>query len=53
MRLMHIYRQLGEELSHPPGVTNVSFQFVVPLSHRHWTGLYVLRRVEPPQIQHE
>lgn len=38
--LMQIYRQLGEELSHLPGVTNVSFQFVVPLSHRHWTGLY-------------
>jgi predicted permease len=38
--LMRIYQQLGEELSHQPGVTSVSFQFIVPLSHRHWTGQY-------------
>jgi predicted permease len=38
--LMRVYQQLGEELSHQPGVQSVSFQFVVPLSHRHWTGLY-------------
>jgi predicted permease len=38
--LMRIYQQLDEGLSHQPGVKSVSFQFVVPLSHRHWTGLY-------------
>jgi predicted permease len=38
--LTRTYRQLGEELSRQPGVKSVSFQFVVPLSHRHWTGLY-------------
>src|SRR3984885_3531443 len=38
--LMRVYQQLGEELSHQPGVQSVSFQFVVPLSHRHWTGQY-------------
>jgi predicted permease len=38
--LMRVYQQLGEELSHQPGVKSVSFQFIVPLSHRHWTGLY-------------
>jgi predicted permease len=38
--LMRLYQQLGEGLSHQPGVRNVSFQFIMPLSHRHWTGLY-------------
>jgi predicted permease len=38
--LMQLYQQLGEELSHQPAVRSVSFQFIVPLSHRHWTGLY-------------
>jgi predicted permease len=38
--LMRVYQQLGEGLTHQPGVESVSFQFVVPLSHRHWTGLY-------------
>jgi predicted permease len=38
--LIRTYQQLGEGLSHQPGVESVSFQFVVPLSHRHWTGLY-------------
>ena len=38
--LTRVYQQLGEALSHQPGVERVSFQLVVPLSHRHWTGLY-------------
>ena len=38
--LMRVYQQLDEELSHQPSVKSVSFQFIVPLSHRHWTGLY-------------
>jgi predicted permease len=38
--LMRVYQQLSEELSHQPSVKSVSFQFIVPLSHRHWTGLY-------------
>jgi predicted permease len=38
--LIRTYQQFGEGLSHQPGVESVSFQFVVPLSHRHWTGMY-------------
>jgi predicted permease len=38
--LIRTYQQLGEGLTHQPGVESVSFQFVVPLSHRHWTGMY-------------
>ncbi|HEV2272922.1 MAG TPA: ABC transporter permease [Acidobacteriaceae bacterium] len=39
-QLMQIYRQLGEGLSHQPGVRSVSFQFIVPLSDRGWNGVY-------------
>ena len=38
--LMRLYRELGEGLSHQPGVKSVSFQFIVPLSHRGWNGDY-------------
>lgn len=38
--LMRVYRELGEGLSRQPGVKNVSFQFVVPLSHRGWNDDY-------------
>ena len=38
--LMRVYQQLGEALSHQPGVKNVSFEFIVPLSHRGWNGRY-------------
>lgn len=38
--LMRLYQQLGEGLSHQPGVKNVSFEFIVPLSHRGWNGRY-------------
>jgi predicted permease len=38
--LMRLYRQLGDELSHQPGVKSVSFEFIVPLSHRGWNGDY-------------
>ncbi len=38
--LMRIYQQLGEGLSHQPGVKSVSFEFIVPLSHRGWNGNY-------------
>ena len=38
--LMRLYRQLGEGLSHQPGVKSVSFEFIVPLSHRGWDGRY-------------
>jgi len=38
--LMRLYQQLGEGLSRQPGVKSVSFQFIVPLSHLHWTGRY-------------
>jgi predicted permease len=35
-QLMELYRQIGEGLKTQPGVKNVSFQFIVPLSHRGW-----------------
>ena len=38
--LMRLYQELGEGLSQQPGVKSVSFQFIVPLSHLHWTGQY-------------
>jgi predicted permease len=38
--LMRVYQQLGEGLSHQPGVKNVSFEFIVPLSHRGWNGRF-------------
>ncbi len=38
--LMRLYRQLGDGLRHQPGVTSVSFEFIVPLSHRGWNGGY-------------
>ena len=38
--LMRLYQQLGEGLSHQPGVKSQSFQFIVPLSHRGWNGWY-------------
>jgi predicted permease len=38
--LMRRYQELGEGLSRQPGVKSVSFQFIVPLSHRGWNGEY-------------
>ena len=38
--LMRIYQQLGDGLSHQPGVKSVSFEFIVPLSHRGWNATY-------------
>jgi predicted permease len=38
--LMRIYQQLGDGLSHQPGVKSVSFEFIVPLSHRGWNRYY-------------
>ena len=39
-RLMQLYRALGDGLSRQPGVKDVSFQFIVPLSHRGWNDGY-------------
>jgi predicted permease len=38
--LIRLYQQLGEGLSHQTGVKSVSFEFIVPLSHRGWNGHY-------------
>ena len=38
--LMELYRQIGEGLQTQPGVKDVSFEFIVPLSHRGWNGRY-------------
>jgi predicted permease len=37
---MQVYQQFGEGLRQQPGVKNVSFQFIVPLSGRGWNGTY-------------
>jgi predicted permease len=39
-QLMQIYQQIGDSLSHQPGVKSISFEFIVPLSHRGWNGRY-------------
>src|SRR5262249_13974363 len=39
-QLMELYRQIGEGLKTLPGVKGVSFQFIVPLSHRGWNDHY-------------
>ena len=38
--LMQLYHQIGDELSHQPGVKSASFEFIVPLSHRGWNGRF-------------
>ncbi|NUQ30035.1 MAG: ABC transporter permease [Acidobacteriaceae bacterium] len=38
--LMEVYRQIRERLKTEPGVKDVSFQFIVPLSHRNWNKSY-------------
>jgi len=35
-QLMELYRQIGGGLKTQPGVKSVSFQFIVPVSHRGW-----------------
>jgi len=35
-QLMELYRQIGEGLKTQPGVKDVSFQYIVPVSHRGW-----------------
>jgi predicted permease len=47
--LMRKYQELGEGLSRQPGVKNVSFEFIVPLSHRGWNGRYGALG-KPPQL---
>jgi predicted permease len=39
-QLMELYRQIGEGLKTQPGVKDVSFQFIVPVSHRGWNDNY-------------
>jgi predicted permease len=34
--LVRLYRQIGEGLRHQPGVRNVSFAFIVPMTHFVW-----------------
>ncbi|MGB8539159.1 MAG: ABC transporter permease [Acidobacteriaceae bacterium] len=49
--LMKTYQQLGEGLSRQPGVKSVSFEFIVPLSHRGWNGRYGPPG-KPPQLMY-
>ncbi|MBS1799921.1 MAG: ABC transporter permease [Acidobacteria bacterium] len=39
-QLMEIYRQIGDGLRAQPGVKDVSFESMVPLSARGWNGYY-------------
>ena len=39
--LIRLYQQLGDELRRQPGVKSMSFEFIVPLSHRGWNGDYL------------
>jgi predicted permease len=39
-QLMEVYRQIGDGLRAQPGVKDVSFQSMVPLSRRGWNGYY-------------
>ena len=48
--LMRQYQQLGEGLSRQPGVKKVSFEFIVPLSHRGWNGRYGAPGAQPQLI---
>jgi predicted permease len=38
--LTRLYQQLGDGLRHQPGVKSVSWEFIVPLSHRGWNDGY-------------
>ena len=38
--LMQIYKQMGDELRRQPGVRNMSFEYITPLSHRGWNATY-------------
>jgi predicted permease len=40
--LMELYRQMGEGLKTQPGVKGVSFQFIVPVSHRGWNDSFAV-----------
>ncbi|WP_158748089.1 ABC transporter permease [Acidobacterium sp. S8] len=48
--LICLYQQLGDGLSHQPGVKNVSFQFIVPLSHGGWNRSYAAPGKTPQTI---
>jgi predicted permease len=39
-QLMELYHQIGEGLKTQPGVKDVSFQFIVPVSHRGWNDTH-------------
>jgi Acidobacterial duplicated orphan permease len=39
-QLMELYRQIGEGLRTQPGVKDVSFQYIVPVSHRGWNDRF-------------
>ncbi|MFC5865261.1 ADOP family duplicated permease [Acidicapsa dinghuensis] len=38
--LMRVYQQIGDGISHQPGVVSSSFQFIVPISGPGWNGRY-------------
>lgn len=48
--LMRLYQSMGEGMSHQPGVKSVSFQFIVPLSHRDWDRNFWVPGKQPQRI---
>lgn len=50
--LMQFYQQLGDGLSHQPGVTSVSFARIVPMTHRVWDEDLSAHGGKPQDIYH-
>ena len=48
--LMRVYQQIGEGLSHQPGVESSSFEFIVPLSGLGWNARYVTPGSKPESL---
>jgi predicted permease len=48
--LMRVYQQIGEGLSHQPGVESSSFEFIVPVSGLGWNARYVTPGSKPESL---
>ena len=48
--LMQLYHQIGDDLSHQPGVKGASFEFIVPLSRLGWNGRYTALGDKPKMM---
>jgi predicted permease len=48
--LMRVYQQIGEGISHQPGVESSSFEFIVPVSGLGWNARYVAPGSKPESL---